>query len=326
MSDENPFSRYCDCRIVVLGASGFLGRWVARALSRCGAELYLVVRRGAEAARIFECYGVRGEIVELDLGDAAAVRRFFRRAQPTITFNLAGYGVDPAERDERTAFQINTHLLQTICHSLADIRDWAWSGMDIVHVGSALEYGAITGDLAEDSRSNPTTLYGRSKLAGTLALVSSCRAYGLRGVTARLFTVYGPGEHPGRLLPLLLAVAQTGQPLALTAGTQQRDFTYVEDAAEGLLRLGLARSRPGEIVNLATGQLTTVRRFVETAAEILQLPADRLEFGTISIRVEEMAHDPVTTARLRRLVGWVPPTPIAAGIRRTVEFGVKLVA
>ncbi|MCG3207758.1 MAG: dTDP-6-deoxy-L-talose 4-dehydrogenase (NAD(P)(+)) [Anaerolineae bacterium] len=325
MSDEHPFSRYRDCRIVVLGASGFLGRWVARALSWCGAELYLVVRR-AKAAPNFECYDVKGQVVEVNLADSAAVRRFFRRVQPTITFNLAGYGVDPAERDDQTAFQINTHLLQTICHALVDIRDWAWCGLDIVHVGSALEYGAIGGNLAEDSRPNPTTLYGRSKLAGTLALASSCRAYGLRGITARLFTVYGPGEHAGRLLPSLLAAAQTGQPLALTAGTQQRDFIYVEDAAEGLLRLGLARSRPGEIVNLATGQLTPVRRFVESAAEILQLPADRLEFGTIPLRVEEMEHDPVTIARLRRLVGWAPPTPITAGIRRTVEFGVRLAA
>ena len=81
----------------------------------------------------------------------------------------------------------------------------------------------------------------------------------MRAVTARLFTVYGPGEHCGRLLPSLIEAARAEKPLELTAGTQLRDLTYVEDVAEGLLRLGLAQAEPGSVVNLATGHLTMVR-------------------------------------------------------------------
>jgi nucleoside-diphosphate-sugar epimerase len=143
-------------------------------------------------------------------------------------------------------------------------------------------------------------------------------------VTARLFTVYGPGEHSGRLLPSLLEAARTGTPLKLTAGTQKRDFTYVGDVAEGLLRLGLAAANLGEIVNLATGQLLSVRSFAETAARILHIPHRSLIFGFVQTRhQEETVHSEVALGLLRRLIGWVPPTSIDDGIRNTLDFEKK---
>jgi nucleoside-diphosphate-sugar epimerase len=94
----------------------------------------------------------------------------------------------------------------------------------------------------------------------------------------------------------------------------------VEDVAEGLLRLGLSEAMPGEVVNLATGKLTSVRAFAETAADVLQISAQRLHFGALPTRSAEMAHAPVAIGRLRELVDWTPPTEIKQGIRRTVEF------
>jgi len=182
----------------------------------------------------------------------------------------------------------------------------------------------ITGDLAEDSAPRPTTLYGCSKLAGTHFLAAASQERRVLALTARLFTVYGPGEHPGRLLPALLRCARTGADLPLTAGTQRRDFTYVADAAEGLLRLGLTGGPPGEVVNLATGRLTTVRDFAEQAAARLSVPPARLLFGRLPLRSEEMAadggHSPVNIDRLRRLAGWTPGTLIDEGVHKTMVF------
>jgi UDP-glucose 4-epimerase len=117
-----------------------------------------------------------------------------------------------------------------------------------------------------------------------------------------------------------MRVAKSGESLPLTAGGQKRDFTYVDDVAEGLLRLGLTEHGRGEVVNLATGRLTTVREFAETAARILNLPLERMEFGSIPTRSEEMEHEEVSLARLRRMTGWSPTTNVAEGIRRTLDF------
>jgi nucleoside-diphosphate-sugar epimerase len=72
-------------------------------------------------------------------------------------------------------------------------------------------------------------------------------------------------------------------------------------------------------VNLATGRLTSVRSFAETAAQVLSVPPERLEFGAIPTRAEEMEHAEVTVERLRRMIGWVPSTAIEDGIRRTLD-------
>jgi len=307
-------------RIAILGASGFIGRWVARALGTRSAKLYLVVRNKSVSEGVFSKYHVHGKILEADLSDSNEVRKLFHEVRPSITFNLSGYGVKPTERDPETSHRINTHLVSAICEAVAETRDADWPGQDIVHVGSALEYGAIGGNLSEDSAPNPTTDYGRSKLQGTATLARNCKARGIKGVTARLFTVYGPGEHQGRLLPSLLDAARAGESLGLTDGVQKRDFTYVEDVAEGLLRLGLVTTKPGEIVNLATGHLMTVRSFAETAAGIMKIPSDRLEFGALPTRTEEMEHATVAIERLRRLTTWVPSTGIEEGILRTLAF------
>ena len=316
----NHDNGYDGVRVAVLGASGFIGRWVARNLCAQGASIYLVVRNKALAKEVFDKYRICGEIHELNLQGREGVVRLFQKMRPSITFNLAGYGVEHSQRGEKAAYQINAQLVKNICEVIADTREPRWLGQDIVHVGSALEYGAIKGNLSESSIPNPTTLYGKSKLVGTQFLSDHCRNRGIEGVTARLFTVYGPGEHAGRLLPSLLEAARTGESIALSAGEQKRDFTYVEDVAEGLLRLGLVAAKPGEVVNLATGKLLSVRSFVETAARILHIPRDRLRFGSIPTREEEMKHAPVKLERLRQLIAWVPPTGLIEGIRKTLDF------
>jgi nucleoside-diphosphate-sugar epimerase len=230
---------------------------------------------------------------------------------------MVGYGVDPGERDEMLLVRLNAELPAEIVEALAPWKDPRWTGRNIVHAGSAAEYGDAGGDLEEDGPAKPKTPYGRTKLEGTNA-VSSAEKSGLRGVTARLFTVYGPGEHAGRLLPALICASRRGEVLKLTAGMHTRDFTYVEDVAEGLLRVGAASAIAGGVANLATGRLTSVRTFAKIAARILGIPEANLNFGAIPTRAEEMSHNPVSIERFRRIAGVVPQTGIEEGIRRTL--------
>ena len=316
---KRPCDQYYGVRALVLGASGFIGRWVARLLYECRATPFLVVSDLAKGEQVFAEYGIRGEIIAVDLRDRRATKDLVLSVHPSITFNCAGYGVSPLERDEATAYQINEQLIDAVCEAVAVGRDQRWTGQDIVHLGSALEYGTVDGNLHEASAPRPTCVYGRSKLAGTRRLIRSADTYLLKAVTARLFTVYGPGERKGRLLPSLIEAAKDGRTLRLTRGEQRRDFTYVEDVADGLLRLGLVAANSGEIVNLATGRLTSVRRFTETAAEILGLTRARLEFGELPTRRNEMSHSEVTIERLQLLTQWAPPTTVEEGIRRTAS-------
>src|SRR5262249_30320399 len=150
-----------------------------------------------------------GEAHRFEAADEAEVVRLVSRVEPALVFNLAGYGVGRDQRDEPTSGRLNAELPEWIARALAAPVDRGRGGVRLVHAGPALEYGAAGGDLRETSPCRPTTVYGRTKLAGTLAVARVAReGRGLRAVVARLFTVYGAGERPGRLLPTLLDAAE----------------------------------------------------------------------------------------------------------------------
>ena len=316
MPGDPILAAYSGASILVFGASGFVGGALTRALSASGARLTLALRdpaglpAGSHAVEDLE-------IVECDVLDRSAVLAAVRMARPDITFNLAGYGVNRDERDETLARRVNADFPVMLCHSIAQFRS-RWPGAALVHAGSQLEYGMLR-ELREDVSARPDTVYGRSKLGGTEGIARCARAEHLCTVTARLFTLYGPGEQPTRLLSSLIDAAARGVDLPLTAGTQRVEFVYIDDVVEGLLRLGLAGEEPGLVVNLASGRLTSIREFALTAAKLLGLPAERLRFGAIPQRTDTMQYDSVSAERLRGLLGWVPGLSVEEGIRRTLE-------
>lgn len=308
-------------RVVVLGATGFIGRWVAREASRAGAAVWLAARDEAAAAEVAARYGIRGTIARVDVLHAGELAAFYRHVRPELTCNLIGYGVDRRETDPALADAINVDLVRRLLTLVPEAAAGSdWPGLHLVHTGSALEYGAIGGHLAEDAVVNPTTVYGQTKLAATRLVEAAVAAHELRAVTARLFTVYGPGEHDGRLLPSILSARSSTTAVPMTNGLQQRDFTYVGDVAEGLIRAAVQPTVPWTTVNLATGQLHTVREFVTRAEAALGLTPGRFHFGALPTRAEEMAHAAVTVERVRSWLGWVPSTGIAEGVAATDAF------
>jgi len=313
---------YRGSRALVLGATGFLGRWVARGLTRSKARLAVAVRDPGEFERIAKRWSIDADVIDCSALDAQSVAGAVQNADPDIVFNLIGYGVDRTETDPELMWRINRDLVKVVARVVArsTANRQGWSGQSLVHVGSALEYGLLDGVAAEDRDAEPHTPYGRSKLEGTNALSETATETGLKALTARLFTVFGPGEHPGRLLPTIRRAATEGTPVRLSSGSQRRDFSYVEDVAEGLLRLGVSAASPGAVVNLAAGRLITVREFAESAARVLGLPPDQLQFGAEPVRSDEMRLTGVDVRRLAAWTGWTPPQDLEAALRRADAF------
>jgi nucleoside-diphosphate-sugar epimerase len=312
-----PLDSYRDVPVLVFGGGGFIGRWVARLLTAYGAELHVAVRDAAAFEALVERYELRARVHVADLSEGGAAAAVCRAASPAVVFNLAGYGVDAGERASAIAERLNRELPAEL--SVAPSNAPSWSGKTLIHAGSSLEFGPVEGPILDSTPSLPTTVYGITKLAGATAIQRACEA-GLRAAVGRIFMAYGPGEHTHRLLPSLFRARSHGDAIPLTMGAQRRDFVYVEEVAEALLRVGLSARSGFDQVNIATGALSLVADFVRITAGALGLEPARLQFGALPYRPEEMWHGDVSVDALAALTGWRPSVNVPEGIRRAMTF------
>jgi nucleoside-diphosphate-sugar epimerase len=311
-----------EIRVLVLGGGGFLGRRCALALATAGARVVAFTRRPMASTPAVSSSNLAGRytLISGDLSTAGAGRALLDEVRPHAVVNAVGYGVASDERDDRLARRLNADLVQELAEALVEAEPIlpSWPGQRLVHLGSAFEYGSVDGAVTEATECRPRTVYGMTKLEGTRRLSAVAGEKRLRAVCARLATVYGSGEHPHRLLPSLLRAARTTETLSFTAGEQERDFTFVDDVAEGVVRLVSCKSLSDPVLNLATGRLTAVRAFAERAREMLGIPPDRLRFGDLPYRPDEVWQGAIDVGRLEAALRWRPATSIDDGIRRTI--------
>ena len=310
-------------RVLVVGAGGFLGRWVARALTREGAQPLLTARAPERLARERDAWEIGGTIVARDLLDDG-LEEWVASCAPEVIVNCAGYGVDRDETDASRSRRLNADLPGRLAVAATRLPPSDWPGVRLLHVGSALEYGSYRGVLREDGPTESHTAYGRDKLAGTRAVAEAAVASGCPMLVVRLFTLFGAGEHATRLLPTLRRAARARTSVQLSSGWQQRDFLPVDEVADGLLALGVAGPALGPIVNLAAGRLRTVREFATTAAGVLGIAGPDLRFGDVEVRPDEMAPAGVAVERLHAATEWRPTGDLGAAIARMAAWSERL--
>lgn len=285
-------------RCLVTGARGFIGNALARLLRQVGAELFSPRR------------------AELDVGVAAVVEAGVRASAPEFVFHLASEGVShptPLDQLRRTNADGTRNLVSALARLPVPPR--------VVLLGSGFEYAAKADVLVETDAIAPFSDYGISKTEACALAQQKGRTLPMAWV--RLFNVYGPGEPAARLLPYLVSRAVEGLPVEVTAGEQLRDFTYVEDVAEGLLRLALSLpEHPSwEVYNFGSGQTVQLRGFISEVADALRergLDPD-VRLGAKPYRPDEPMIYLPDVSKLRLRLRWSPPTPLATGVRTTVS-------
>lgn len=297
-------------RVLLTGATGFLGSHLARALVLAGADVHGLGRRVAA--------GVDGAGLtwhRADLLDPGSVAAAVAAARPSIVFHLAAYGTTPAERDEAMAVRVNVE------GSLALWQALGATTLRVVAAGSSGEYGAAAMPAREDAPCAPVDVYGASKLAAGNLLLALGRRDGREVVVLRLFGVYGPGDRPERVLPHVIASLLAGRPAPLTHGEQRRDFTYVSDAVDALL---LAATRPLEpavqVLNVGGGGCHRLRDVLEAAARLVG--ADRealLQFGALPSRPGDPQRLCASLDAVGKSLGYAARVSLADGLARTVD-------
>jgi GDP-4-dehydro-6-deoxy-D-mannose reductase len=259
-------------RVLVTGATGFLGAHAAAALQAAGAQVAGLVRREPAPAPAWE-------VVVGDLARAETLACAVGAFRPQVVVHCAAYGVDWRQQDPLMALRINTE--GTLALAIAARNAGATR---FVHVGTAFEYGHSDGLLAEDAPLRPRGIYGASKAAGSLVLQEAALP-GLQRVLVRPFGMFGLGEGPHKLLPQVVRACVAGEALAMTEGAEWRDYAPVSWVARALALLALAPVDAAlpPVVNLCSGEALRVRDVAHRVATCLG-GAHLLRPGTLPSR------------------------------------------
>jgi Nucleoside-diphosphate-sugar epimerases len=283
-------------RVLVTGATGFIGAQVTARLLELGCEVTALFRDEARLAA--QPWRARVRPLRMDIAQADEAE-LDRLAGHDRVLHLAWGGLNAYRSSEHTDTLFPQHL--------AFLRGLLARGVPrLLVTGTCLEYGLQEGALAEDSPCLPVTAYGQAKDQLRRALEPDCAAAGTELVWARLFYTYGPGQSEKSLLSQLdRAIASHADVFDMSGGEQERDYLPVERIAELLAFLALAPCAPG-IYNVASGRPITVRALVEQTLR-RRGSALRLNLGHYPYPDYEPMRFWADTARLERALGQAQP-------------------
>ena len=296
-------------RILVTGASGFVGAAVADLAAREG-HVVTVLARNPASPRVVALAG-RCAVAVADLADGEAVRAAIAEARPDIIIHSAWEGVGGAAR----AGDIQLDNIRTTVGLLdAGI---AGGARRFIGIGSQAEYGRHDRRIDESAATEPFLLYGVAKQSACHLTRQRATEAGIGFAWLRLFSPYGPGDNPNWLIPSVAAQILAGQAPRTSLGTQKWDYLHIVDTARAVLAAALTESAQG-VFNLSSGRAVTVRSIVERIRD-LACPGLELRFGDIPFGPSQIMHLEGDCSRLTAATGWNPTIAIEDGLVTVVD-------
>jgi len=307
-------------RVLVTGGAGFIGSHVVDILLERGFDVVVLddlsngcrenLRQAMMTKRVQLITGsilddnARGAAIE---GVDGVIHMAVQGVRRSIGYPLENHAVNAAG---------TLKVLET-CRRMA-IRKFLYCSTSEV-------YGnASTGRLDENATPcKPTTVYGASKLAGENYTYAYHNTYGMDTSIVRPFNAYGPREHDqgdlAEVIPLFVIRVLCGEPPVIFGdGTQGRDFTYVEETAEGIVAAYLAEGISGQVINLAFGHMVTINQVAQTV--LASLHRNDLEVQYIDKRAGDVYRLHASTKKAEDILGYRAKVPFEEGLKRYIKW------
>lgn len=290
-------------RVLVTGASGFIGAHLIRSLARSGARVHGVARKDP---------GMPRETMEWhrgDLGDPDFVRDVIQACHPEIVFHLASH-VSGSRGLEAVFPTLRGNLVSTV----NVLQEMTREGCHRVVLAGSMEEPD-----SEGAAPLPGSPYAAAKWAASGYARMFHALYETPVALARIFMVYGPGQwDDGKLVPYVIRSLLRGNPPQIGSGVRPVDWIYVDDVVAGLLAMGAGRGPLARSVDLGTGVLTTVREVVEQIEGLMGMEGEA-RFGTRPDRPLEQVRK-ADVAASEAALGWRPAVSLREGLEKTIEW------
>jgi UDP-glucose 4-epimerase len=303
-------------RVLVTGATGFIGSHLSRRLVNGGAQVH------ALTSTVSSVYPVR--LVDIrdrirlhggNLNDFGAMASVVEQVDPQIVFHLGAYthvGKSWERVDE--CIQTNIHGTVNLLQALARTEYNRF-----IYTSTSEVYGDIEVPFSEDASVRPLSPYSVSKYAGERFCRMLERGRSWPIVVVRPFNAYGPAQSPDRIIPEIIVKGLRGERLAMTDGLQTREFNYVEDLVDGFLLAATVEGVEGEVFNIGGGEEVSMRRIAETVLGLMGNPIIP-EFGALPDRPTEIWSMRSDVSKARSRLGLGPARSLKDGLEETIAW------
>ncbi len=297
-------------RVLITGASGFVGSAVTRELVRQGRDVAALLRPSSDTRRI-EVQLSKIKVIRGDLRGLDAIAPQIRDFRPEAVLHLGWEGVKGSERN--APIQADNVPASVALYRLSE----ECGTQTFVGVGSQAEYGPAPGKLDESAPTQPTTVYGAAKLSTCLLLERTAAAAGRSFSWLRLFSSYGPGDDPSWLLQYLARSLLARQRPSLTAAQQMWDYIHVDDVASAVI--AAMDSKTLGVFNLGSGKAHKLEHIITTLRDLID-PTLPLGFGEVPYRPDQVMHLEADISKLNAATGWAPKVPLDVGLQQVVSW------
>jgi nucleoside-diphosphate-sugar epimerase len=301
---------------LVTGGAGFIGSHLSEALVRHGHRVRvadsLVTGKRSNLDHVPEVEFLEGDLADLE---------FARRAVDGCDFVLHQAAIPSVPRSVTDPITSNRANVDATLNVLVAARD---AGVRrLVFAGSSSAYGDTpTLPKHEDMPVNPLSPYALQKVVGEQYLRLFTRLYGLETVSIRYFNVFGPRQDPsspysGVISVFATALLENRSPCIYGDGEQTRDFTYVANVVDGVLRACEAPNANGQIINVATGGRISLNKLFETMRALV---AADVQPTYVEPRAGDVRDSQADIRRAREILGYEPLVSFEDGLRTTLDW------
>ena len=303
-------------RALVTGASGFIGSHLVRRLVADGVEVHALTS-AVSSVYALRLVDLRDRITvhEGSLTDRSAMDAVVGAVRPTHVFHLGAYthvGKSWQRVDE--CIQVNVQGTVNLLEALDAV------GYErFVNVGTSEIYGDVPVPFREDQPVRPASPYAASKYAAE----RFCRVFvdgrGWPIVMLRPFNAFGPAQTADRIIPEVIVRALRGQEVLMTQGRQTREFNFVEDLVDAMVRAAAVPGIEGGLFNLGCGDDVSIRDITTLVLDLMGNPVPA-RFGALADRPIEIWEMRCDSSRAREALGWKPEHSLADGLEKTIAW------
>ncbi|WP_321429463.1 NAD-dependent epimerase/dehydratase family protein [uncultured Methanolobus sp.] len=302
-------------KVLITGATGFVGSNLAHRLIEEGYEVHVLTRRSSDKWRLADMESTIHNH-SADLLEAEKLENIVKDIQPDIVFHLATMGIyGGVHSPEKNVIENNLFGTINLINACNEI-DYTC----FVNTGSSSEYGPKSEPMKESDRCEPVNVYGISKCASTNYSTLIAKTKDKPIINLRLFSPYGPYDDSRRLIPYVISNALCGNKLQLADSCAVRDYVYIDDVLDIYMKsINLAGRYKGEIFNVGRGESISVKYVVKKVLEI-SLSKSAVEWNTFYGRDHDCSKWEADTKKTSQYFKWEPEYSMEDGIRKTIQW------